>query len=143
MLAAVGMVIVQPGFDTYPNVKFAGSLPVFFKIRLEVMEVPGSPTATPEDMSSADWISCMFTETDAVAFREMVPGKVPQSDVALNENVSIPAEGDGKSTGFGLNASATIPRPISPGSNSITDGAAEAVHLVSSAALEPPSGVSC
>ena len=141
--AAEAREIVQSVFETKPNVKFATSLPVFFRVRLVVMAVPGSPTATPEDIISADHISAMFTETAAVALREMVPGKVPQSDVALNENVSMPAEGYGNSAGLGLNASATVPYPISPGSNSIVDGAAVAVHLCISARLDPARGVSC
>ena len=118
--------IVQSVFETYPNVKFATSLPVFLRVRLVTMEVPGSPMATPEEIISADQISCMFTETAAVALREMVPGNVPQSDVALNENVSVPADGYGNSVGLGLNASATLPYPTSPGSNSIVEGDADA-----------------
>ena len=135
--------IVQSVLDTYPNVKFATSFPVFFRVRLATIDVPGSPTDTPEAIISADQISSMLTETEAVAFLEMVPGKVPQSDVALNENVSVPAEGYGNSVGLGLNARATFPYPISPGSNSIVEGAAVAVHLCSSAGLDPSRGVSC
>ena len=109
MLAAgESRVIVQPFFGMCPNVKLATSFPVFFKVRLAEMEVPGSPTATPEDVSSADQISAMLTETLAVEFLEMVPGNVPQSDVASKWNSRVPAEGYGKSN-VGLNANATFP----------------------------------
>ena len=98
-------------------VKFAGSFPVFSNTTSEVMAVPGSPLAAPEEVSSADQSSAIDMETVAVALREIAPENAAQDDVAMNEKLRWPAEGYWKS-GVGPKLSPTIPYPVSPGRSS-------------------------
>ena len=109
--------MVHPGLGTYPMLKFAGSFPVFSNTTAEDMAVPGSPLAAPEEVSSADRISAIDTETVAVALRDIAPENAAQDDVAMKEKLRCPADGYWKS-GVGPKLSPTMPYPVSPGKSS-------------------------
>ena len=75
---------VQPGISMKFTVKFATSLPVLFTLMVDVMGVDGSPVATSGVLISAECISSITIDAEAVAFIAIVFGNEAQSEDAMN-----------------------------------------------------------
>ncbi len=75
--------IDQPGISMKFTVKFATSFPVLFTLMVDEMGVDGSPVATSGVLISAECISSITIDAEAVAFIAIVFGNEAQSEDAM------------------------------------------------------------